>query len=114
MKVIVKSPWEHLGHYEEISDELDSLQRKVGGYVRAVQFRDDAVILCDDDGIPRGAEKNFLVEFLPGKRQWIRGMVVICGVSLEEDGEKFTDVPINLGTWEIYLAMWGNGEEAFE
>ena len=110
MKVIVKSPWEHLGHYEEISDELDSLQRKVGGYVRAVRFRDDAVILCDDDGIPKGAEKNFLVEFLPGKRQWIRGMVVICGVDMEADGE-FVDVPISLDSWELYLLMWGNNTE---
>ena len=104
MKVIIKNPGEPIGHYEEIKNDLHALQRKVGGYVEAVTIKPDLVMLCDEDGIDKGAEKNFLMEFRSGKHQWIRGMVLICGA----DGEEFTDVTTNLETWELYLLMWGN------
>ena len=77
MKVIIKNPGEPIGHYEEIENDLHALQRKVGGYVEAVTIKPDLVMLCDEDGIAKGAEKNFLMEFRTGKHQWIRGMVLI-------------------------------------
>ena len=104
MRVIIKNPGEPIGHYEEIENDLHALQRKVGGYVEAVTIKPDLVMLCDEDGIAKGAEKNFLMEFRTGKHQWIRGIVLLCGL----DGDEFTDVPIELETWELYLMMWGN------
>jgi hypothetical protein len=103
MKVIIKCPGELIGHYEEIDNDLHALQRKVGGYVEMVRIADELVMLVDEDGIAKGAEKNFQMEFMTGY-QWIRGMVLLCGL----DGDEFTDVPIELETWELYLMMWGN------
>ncbi len=103
MKVIIKCPGELIGHYEEIDNDLHALQRKVGGYVEMVRITDSLVMLVDEDGIAKGAEKNFCIEYV-GMRQWIRGMMLLCGL----DGDDFTDVPIELETWELYLMMWGN------
>lgn len=104
MKVIIKCPGELIGHYEEIDNDLHALQRKVGGYVEMVRITDELVMLVDEDGIAKGAEKNFSMEYMYGMRQWIRGMALLCGL----DSDEFTDVPIELETWELYLMMLGN------
>lgn len=103
MKVIIKCPGELIGHYEDIPNDLHALQRKVGGYVEMVRITEKLVMLVDEDGIAKGAEKNFVMDLLTGN-QLVRGMVLLCGV----DWDDFTDVPIELETWELYLMMWGN------
>lgn len=91
MKVIIKRTFEPVGRLIDIPNELKPLQEAVGGYLEAVTLASDLTILCDEDGRLKGKIHNCTIcgyEFV--------GTILAVGV----DGEEFTDVPIDLNTWE--------------
>lgn len=68
----------------EISDDLDTLQSYVDGYVRKVNLCKDLAILCDDDGKLKDKAFNFSI----GHHSFV-GTVVFIGISDDD----FADVP---------------------
>lgn len=86
VKVIVK-PVGKAPHVEWVSNELESFQKLVAGYVEAVTVTEDMAILCNEEGrldeLPFNCELcgiNFV------------GDIVLVGV----DGEEFADCPLQL------------------
>lgn len=102
IKAIIKRPDEAYGHVTWISNTLENLQRNVGGYIEPIALTKNLVIICNEEGKINGLQPNFIV----GSRlhEVICGDVIVCGV----DGEEFSDVPIEFGTWKRMLTEWGN------
>lgn len=67
----------------EIENTLEALQEAVGGYIECVPAFEDAVIICNEEGLIRALEPQKVLG------QFFFGDVLIVGV----DGEEFTDVP---------------------
>ena len=99
ISVIVKSPDEKVGHLETIRNELEDLQKIVGGYIETVPAYDGALLVCNEEGAIRGFDPNFASPY-----GIIRGTVFVCGT----DGEDFDDCPMDLKMWEDLLGAWGN------
>lgn len=82
MRAMRKRPgeaWEPV----EVENELNSLQRAVGGYLESFTFAEDACILCDEEGRMKGKPYNTTVCGVP-----FVGTVLIVGVA----GEDFADL----------------------
>ena len=68
----------------EVENTLEALQQEVGGYIETVTIASDAVVICNEEGVPLGMPYNcrfFGVDFV--------GTVLIVGTK----GEEFCDVP---------------------
>lgn len=83
MMVVVKKPGQ-LAEIRTIRNELDELQRLVGGYVEAVTIVPNRlVMLCNEEGKLLDLPKNVELE-----GDIIRGNVVFVGVK----GDNFSDI----------------------
>ena len=68
-----------------VSNTLENLQRFVDGYIEAVSFPEDGVvIICDEEGRRKGKEYCCTVNGID-----FVGDIFICGI----DGEEFGDIP---------------------
>lgn len=82
MRSLIKRPGEGWT-VTEIQNELEPLQKAVGGHLEAVTLWADACVLCDEDGRYKGYPHNTTVcgvEFV--------GPILIVGIS----GSDFTDL----------------------
>lgn len=81
-----------------VSNNLEALQKAVGGYIEAVTVATDFVILCDEEGRLKDKPHNCTicgVDFV--------GDIVICGVS----GEDFSDLPCDWDTMkQLFPQLW--------
>ena len=94
MKVIYKAPG-CAPEPRDIPNTLEELQAAVGGYIEAVTFASDAVVICNEDGRLQGLPHNctFLgVDFV--------GPILIAGRS----GDEFAD--LDPDTMGLLLAGW--------
>ena len=80
---IIKEPGKP-AELKEIPNTLEKLQEIVGGYIQAIPFDRESVLICDEEGKLKGYEVNF-----PLWNDVIVGTCVIAGV----DGEDLADVP---------------------
>lgn len=67
-----------------VENELEALQKEVGGYLEAVTIADDMCVLCDEEGWWKNAKYNCCIDGV-----YYRGTVLVVGV----DGEEFADIP---------------------
>ena len=93
ISALLKRPGE-IPRHVNVSNTLEALQRNVGGYIEAVTFASDAVILCDEEGRLKGKPYNCKI----GIHDFV-GDILIVGV----DGEDFTDLPL---TWDECKKLW--------
>lgn len=80
-----------------VDNELETLQRMVGGPIETVQFSPDCVILCDEEGKIDGRPVNF-----PFRGDRICGSAMWVGVK----GEHFTDCPLTLSTFKFFYPWY--------
>lgn len=84
-------------YHTAISDNLENLQRFVGGPIEVFPIATDFVIICNENGKIDGQSKyNCTVTGEP-----LFGPLIFCGV----DGEDFGDVPI---TWKEFKTIFSN------
>ncbi|MBQ7244604.1 MAG: DUF3846 domain-containing protein [Bacilli bacterium] len=74
----------------DISNELQALQRQVGGYIETVT-EGDAVIICDEEGRLKNLPYNCKIFGIHGEIASFCGTILFFGVDADE-GE-FTDCP---------------------
>ena len=84
-------------YHTAISDNLENLQRFVGGPIEVFQLTTDFVIICNENGKIDGQSKYNCT--IIGEQLF--GPLIFCGV----DGEDFGDVPIK---WEVFKALFPN------
>ncbi len=83
-----------------VSDSLENLQRIVGGYIETVTlYREEkghpgVVIICNEEGIPRGLPYNCRLAGIP-----IFGDFVILGTK----GDEFCDCPVSARFINSYI-----------
>ncbi len=68
----------------EVENTLKALQQEVGGYIETVTIASDAVVICNEEGVPLGMPYNcrfFDVDFV--------GPILVVGRNKDE----FCDVP---------------------
>lgn len=82
IKVVFKRPGE-APEQVEVENELKPLQDLVGGYIEAVTWDPDTVMLVNEDGKTSGLAGNF---------GWCGDIIVGPAVWVGVDGEEFTDV----------------------
>lgn len=71
----------------EIGDELEDMQKAVGGYIQAMYpYEDEVALICNEEGKIEGLPLNRII---PEMRDIIAGDFFICGLG-EED---FTSIP---------------------
>lgn len=85
IRVIIKEPGK-APHYEEIENDLETLQMIVGGYIETVTLY-DIVIICDEEGRLSSKAMNCRLY-----GQQLCGTIIIAGV----EGEDFADAPDTL------------------
>ena len=100
LKVIIKRPGEKVGHYEDIENSLEALQKIVGGYIETHRIRNDTVMIMNEEGKLDGLEPNVQI----GEIDTVCGPLILCGFK----GEEFTHVPVGMDEWEVILRWWGN------
>lgn len=64
----------------EIENELEPMQKFVGGYIEMVYIEKDAALICNEEGIPMGLPFN-----RPVYEFDIYGPFFICGLDDEEE-----------------------------
>lgn len=93
IKCYVKRPDSKL-YSTWISNNLENLQRFVGGYIEVVHVTQNIVMICNEEGKLRNLEPNF---------RWlydvIVGPVIFCGVK----GEEFADMPLEFGEFKQHF-----------
>ena len=100
IKVIVKEPNEPVGHVEEVSAALESLQKLVGGYIEAIPIAKGISVLCNEDGRLLGLPANCFVR----PHMEVVGTIVVIGT----DKYNFDSCPCTLGAWKTYLNKINN------
>lgn len=94
MKVIRKEP----GKFPEVVDipnELEDIQKAVGGYIEVYQVSTDLAILCDEEGKLKGEEYNCTLlgeDFV--------GAILLVGL----DGPEFCDVDPHVA--DLFKMLW--------
>ena len=86
MKAIL-IPVEGKAEIIEIDNELEALQKAVGGYIETVTIAKDCCLIVDEEGLLKQYKRNDLASIICGGH--IYGPALIVGV----DGEEFDDVP---------------------
>lgn len=82
MKVIVKEVGKK-AEVREIANELEALQKIVGGYIEVVQVDADVLMVCDEEGKLKGKPYNFDLG---------RDIIVGDVLFVQSYGEDFTDL----------------------
>ena len=83
ISALIKRPGEPPRHVN-VANNLEALQRNVGGYIETVTVASDLVIICNEEGRLMGLPYNCTicgVDFV--------GTILMVGV----DGEDFADLP---------------------
>lgn len=93
IKVIVKRPDEKYGHVTNISATLANLQKTVDGYIETLTLP-GFTIICNEEGIPLGLERNCMVYGFT-----FFGTIVVAGVK----GDNFDDVGISFEEWKTII-----------
>lgn len=99
IRVIVKRPFEPIGHEERIPNTLEALQKLVGGYIEVIRVPSYIAhhrclaLIVDEEGKIKQRTPNLIAG--PNIRWNLVGPVVAVGI----DGEDFTDCPISLRDW---------------
>lgn len=71
-----------------INNDLESLQKFVGGYIEAVPLTDNILLICNEEGKIKGLKPSCMI--WRGKiNDIIAGDCFLCG----SDGEEFADYP---------------------
>ena len=83
MKAIVKRPNEKLETIE-VGNELEKLQQLVGGYIETIPYKDNIIILLDEEGKLKDSEDNIVVS----KYGMLVGNIIFIGT----EGEDFTSL----------------------
>ena len=83
MLVAIKKPLEPI-EYKEISNNNETLQEIIGGYVEAIKFG-KYLCLCDEDGRLKGEIENMYSLTLG---LFLVGTLIFC----EQDGEEFSSI----------------------
>ena len=98
IKVIIKNPEEEYGRVCWISNDLETLQTIIGGYIEIAPCGlDGTVIIMDEEGSIKGLKPNF--ENGPGLT--IKGTVIVCG----SYGEELVDCPWDFDRWKRFIDM---------
>lgn len=71
-----------------VENELEALQRVIGGYLETASARNDVCVICDEEGRLKGLPFNVAVWGVS-----FVGPILIVGV----DGEEFCDLPGEYG-----------------
>ena len=77
----------HLFRREEVENTLPALQQVVDGKIETVTLRDNGVMICDRDAMPKDKPYNNLASLIAGTG--IYGDALILGA----DEDTFCDVP---------------------
>lgn len=92
LKVIVKSPSDEYGRYEEIENSLEAMQKVVGGYIESVHLQGSTWLICNEDGKLLNLEPNMRYY-----NNMIVGTIFVCDVDRVGN---MTDVSISLEDWK--------------
>lgn len=81
-------------HVSEIPNTLKDFQFFVDGYIQAIPLSCGAVLICNEDGKPKGMETNFFLKDRNTGKIWdyVAGPVVIVAA----DGDEFTSLDKDL------------------
>ena len=79
MKAILKKP-NCKSELVEINDELEELRQLVGGYIETIPYRDNIIILLDEEGRLKDSEDNIVVS----KYGMLVGNIVFVGTKGED------------------------------
>lgn len=90
LKVIVKSPSDVYGRYEEIENSLEAMQKVVGGYIETIPVSGKTILVCNEEGKLKGLEPN-----LPYYGDVIVGTVFLCDIK----GADMVDISMSLDEW---------------
>ena len=90
MKVVMVEPGKP-AYITEIGSDLKSMQKVVGGYIEAIDWLGDAVIIGNEEAKLMGMEGNRRFG-----SQIIAGPFFICGQCETEDGADFCSLPDEL------------------
>lgn len=93
LDVFVKRPGQKPYH-TAISDNLENLQRFVGGYIEVFPITRNLVVICNEEGKINDSKYNCTI-----LGEQLFGDLIFCGV----DGEDFADVPIK---WEVFKTVF--------
>ena len=86
MKILYKEPNKKI-EIKDIDGELKTLQNLVGGYIETIPYKDNVIILLDEEGRLKDSQPNIIVPIYGD----LVGNIVFIGV----DGEDFTGLTDN-------------------
>jgi len=86
ISVYVKDPGKKLEE-RQLKNELDSLQRMVGGYIEAVTLTNGIVVICDEEGRVKGRPHSAYLDGVD-----FCGRIILAG----SEGEEFSDCPLSM------------------
>lgn len=86
ISVYVKDPGKKLEE-RQLKNELDSLQRMVGGYIEVVTLTNGIVVICDEEGRLKGRPHSAYLDGVD-----FCGTIILAGT----DGEEFSDCPLSM------------------
>lgn len=98
MRVLRIRPGE-LPEIVDVENELEALQKEVGGHIECVRLSSGAVAICNEEGLINGSRFNFIAA-----GNYIFGTALIAG----DDGEEFCD--ISADDEVACIAAWGVAE----
>lgn len=97
IKVIAKRP-DSLPYVTWVSNNLQNLQRYVGGHIEVVPLTDKTVVICNEEGRLMNLDYNCNIAGID-----FVGDIIICGV----DGEEFADIMIDIGIFKlVFPELW--------
>lgn len=91
MKVLIKNIGENT-KITDIENDLQSLQNLVGGYIEALPLTKDVLLICNEEGKPKGLPVNFNI-VINGKIESIVGNVFFVGKN-DSDFDSLTNEQI--------------------
>ena len=114
MKILVIEPEKH-PEEREVPDNLEEMQKLVGGYIQAIYpFEDRVALVCNDEGKLRGLPLNRALRDKDGEiYDAISGTFFLCAAPADSDNfQSLTDEQVAkykalLQTPEIFLNLGG-------
>ncbi len=95
MRILYKRPEDKYGKLIDVENSLEALQELIGGFLEAVSYGYNDVLICDEDGQAKGLKPNIYCD-----AGLILGPIIICG----SDEEEFTDIdPLLVTSLRGYL-----------
>lgn len=84
IKVLFRAPVNQPLKLMEIENELDVLQKLIGGYIQVIEIGHNVLCILDEEGRFKESKNNFYHD----RYGWIIGNVIFCNQS----GEDFTSL----------------------